>query len=171
MSAIAQRFPGHNHLVYCFHCDDYINPNTRKSHLRKYGPKATGSNSASEDDGSEAEDMDIQGEMAEDDEEEMQGLASQTSHMLAHDARLDEQAYKPEIPQINDAIGHYTYDSDNLDACSDYSRGSWYHVPTPLPSPPRSPPPEQDNVQDEVLELEEEDGFWNINAGDFCEYE
>ena len=62
-----------------------------------------------------------------------------------------------EIPLINNMIGDNTYDSDDLDTRSDYSRGSWYHIPTPLPSPPRSPPPEQDDVQDEVPELEEED--------------
>ena len=35
-----------------------------------------------------------------------------------------------DIPPINDIIGNNTYDSD--DARSDYSRGSWYHIPTPF---------------------------------------
>ncbi|EUC67015.1 transposase family Tnp2 protein, partial [Rhizoctonia solani AG-3 Rhs1AP] len=135
--------------------------------MRKHSPKATGSDSASKDDSSKSEDIDAQGEIAEGEDEEMQELASQTSHMSAHDARQDE----PEIPRFNDMIGDNTYNSDNLDARSDYSHGSWYHVPTPLPSPPGSPPPEQDNFQDEAPELGDEDGFQNINAGDFREYE
>ncbi|CAE6471503.1 unnamed protein product [Rhizoctonia solani] len=123
MSTIARRFPGHEHLVYRSHCDEYISSNTRKTHMRKHGPKATDSDSPSEGGGSEADDMDVQGEMAEGNDEEMQELASQTSHMLARDACPDKQANKP------------------------------------------------DNVQDEVPELEDNDGFRNINAGDFCKYE
>ncbi|EUC55814.1 hypothetical protein RSOL_138550, partial [Rhizoctonia solani AG-3 Rhs1AP] len=43
--------------------------------------------------------------------------------------------------------------------------------PPPFPLLRTPPPPKQDNVQDGAPELEDKDGFRNINAGDFCEYE
>jgi hypothetical protein len=50
---------------------------------------------------------------------------------------------------------------------SDYSRGSWYNVPTPLPSPPRSPPPNQEDADPS----KDEEGFRNVDAVDYREYE
>ncbi|QRW26362.1 Transposase family Tnp2 protein [Rhizoctonia solani] len=75
-----------------------------------------------------------------------------------------------EYPQINDTIGYNTYDpeGDTLDDDdrSDYSRGSWYRVATPLPSPP-SPPPEHESGLSEP----DDDGFQNVDAEDYREYE
>ncbi|QRW24920.1 Transposase family Tnp2 protein [Rhizoctonia solani] len=66
------------------------------------------------------------------------------------------------------AIRFHTYKLDGEQSeCSDYLRGSWYHIPTPPPSPPSSPPPNQ-NVPEP---LEDEDRFQNLNAIDFCKYD
>ncbi|CUA75209.1 hypothetical protein RSOLAG22IIIB_05777 [Rhizoctonia solani] len=89
--------------------------------------------------------------------------------MAAHDAHVHPDKEPVEIPRLNDTTGYNTYDSD--DARSDYLCGSRYHVPTPPPSPLCSPSPNQDSFQVEAPELEDEGGFCNITAGDFCEYE
>ncbi|CAE6463057.1 unnamed protein product [Rhizoctonia solani] len=103
--------------------------------MRKHGSKATGSDSVGKDEGSESEDIDKQGEIAKGEDEEIQELASQTSRMSAYDTRRDE----PEIPQFNDIITANTYDLDDLDAHSNYLRGSCGIMPPPPFPLPRAP--------------------------------
>ncbi|KAL5639143.1 hypothetical protein ACGC1H_006605 [Rhizoctonia solani] len=97
--------------------------------MRKHGPKATDFNSASEDGGSKAEDMDVRGEMAEGNDEEMQELASQTSHMLARDARPDEQAYEPVDP--NTILRFPRLRGFPLDDCVRRRIASYFHTNFP----------------------------------------
>ncbi|KAF8675268.1 Transposase family tnp2 [Rhizoctonia solani] len=92
---------------------------------------------------------------------------SQVSGIVEIAQNLDAEDQE-ETHTLDNAIGFHTYKSDGEQSeRSDYSRGSWYHIPTPPPSPPSSPPPDQDVPEP----LEDEDGFQNLNAIDFCEYD
>lgn len=66
--------------------------------------------------------------------------------------KIAQQTHKSMI-----ILAHYA-----LSSC-----GSWYDVPTPLPSPPRCPPPEQDNESSS----EDEEGFKNVVMEDYHEYD
>jgi hypothetical protein len=59
---------------------------------------------------------------------------------------------------------HYDSEGDVDDAAS--SRGSWYDVSTPLPSPPPTPP----QLSEDELSSDE-DGYCNIDAEDHREYD
>jgi hypothetical protein len=72
------------------------------------------------------------------------------------------------MAHIDDSIGYNTYESDGeCSDCSEYSRGSWYDVPTPLPTPPCSPLPDQDHPE----ASDDDEGFRNVDAHDYREYE
>ncbi|EUC54688.1 hypothetical protein RSOL_066180, partial [Rhizoctonia solani AG-3 Rhs1AP] len=146
--------------------------------MRKYVPTIAESNLANSEAGSEDEYQDDESHRNEEidhymhdgaagandleHEEDIEALTLQTSNLSAQE--LEEDTGNVKIPFINDT-GNHTYDSDN--ARSNYSCGSWYHVPTPIPSPPHSPPPEQDDHEPS----DDEDGFRNVNAQDFREFE
>ncbi|CAE6438714.1 unnamed protein product [Rhizoctonia solani] len=103
-------------------------------------------------------------------DEETHARESQGSNMVpqGHKHLNNEEFDGQENNHVNNGLEYITYASDNKDSDhSDYLQGSWYHVPTPLPSPPCSPPPEQDGLEPS----EDEDNFCNINAVDYWEYE
>ncbi|CAE7185763.1 unnamed protein product [Rhizoctonia solani] len=157
MSATARRFPGTEILVYCSHCDQNLPLSTRNKHLKKYLPKHGSQTSVAI---ANLNDLDETEESRRTYEEDSQGWDDEEIH-----GQVIEQL------QSNDAVGYGAYESDGN--CSDgsehsnFSRGSWYHIPTPLPSPPRSPPPDRDN--DGLSEGEDE--FRNIDAMDYREYD
>ncbi|CCO34038.1 hypothetical protein BN14_08130 [Rhizoctonia solani AG-1 IB] len=82
-----------------------------------------------------------------------------------------QELHTEEHNTIDDTIGYNTYDPGDQepddDGRSDYSRGSWYQVATPLPSP-CSPPPERN---ESLSESEDEGEFQNVDVEDYRDYE
>ncbi|CCO36041.1 hypothetical protein BN14_10163 [Rhizoctonia solani AG-1 IB] len=74
---------------------------------------------------------------------------------------MDQLDYEEQMVLTNNDV------FENKSEGSDFSRGSWYEVPTPLPSPPQSPLSDRD----EIGEATNEENFQDINAGDYREYE
>ncbi|CAE6402018.1 unnamed protein product, partial [Rhizoctonia solani] len=195
MSAHARRFPGNTILVYCSHCKKNVPLSTRNKHMKKYlassDAHSISDNNADSHSGDSNNDQTMEtdtetqaealatgsfNELDEMGDEETRARESQGSNMVpqGHKHLNDEEFDGQENNHVNNALESITYASDNEDSGrsdrsdrSDYSQGSWYHVPTPLPSPPRSPPPEQDGLEPS----EDEDDFCNINAVDYREYE
>ncbi|GAB1525793.1 hypothetical protein RhiTH_008959 [Rhizoctonia solani] len=147
MSAVARQFPGDKLLKY-FGTADSLDNNLELN---------AGNSERDVDMGSDKElstnDLDPSG--------------SQVSGIVEIAQNLDAEDQE-ETHTLDNAIGFHTYKLDGEQSeRSDYLRGSWYHVPTPPPSPPSSPPPNQDVPEP----LEDEDGFQNLNAIDFCKYD
>jgi hypothetical protein len=87
-------------------------------------------------------------------------------------ALLDENPRDMELDDNDDPgsmmLQDRTKDRDVEEELSEApsSPGSWYHIGTPPPSPPRSP-----LVRSDEEKLEDEDGYFNITEDDYREYD
>ncbi|CEL62283.1 hypothetical protein RSOLAG1IB_10347 [Rhizoctonia solani AG-1 IB] len=157
MSALARWFPGQVKKVYCSHCNQYVHPRTQYRHFEEHMSDIPQSVADAAANASLPEDL--ASEHGNDDMS-IDNSGLQGDYDISIDQLDDEE-------QSQGPAGNDLFDNKINSEGSEFSRGSWYEVPTPLPSPPQSPLPEHNDIGP----VDDGENFQNINADDYREYE
>ncbi|CAE6504462.1 unnamed protein product [Rhizoctonia solani] len=169
MSALAKRFPKDVKKVFCSHCNRKVHPRVRYRHLQgleqeTHDPDTLTTGTDPSDDEVNFENNYMEIDTTYGSEEEGAKGAEEAEEAEAEEAE-GEAEEDIQVPTNNIFDDTFKSDSEQSDR-SESSRDSWHHVPTPLPSPPQSPLPESDEH-----ESDNDEGFRNIEAHDYREYE
>ncbi|KAG8746372.1 hypothetical protein FRC12_014299 [Ceratobasidium sp. 428] len=154
--------------IYCHHCNQYKHPRTRFRHLRKLSLELAAAEDNSAGTGTGTMDETASNLDSASNSDPNMDLETHLDNGLDDSnegMELDNDATNGNFPDISN--GNF-FDFDAEDHLSDAPSTpcSWFNVGTPPPSPPSSP----FQLSDDDIS-EDEDGFVNLTAEDYREYD
>ncbi|KAG8692869.1 hypothetical protein FRC09_010893 [Ceratobasidium sp. 395] len=154
--------------VYCHHCNKYKDKRTRFRHLRKLSlelaaaeDNGAGTGTGTMDKTTSDSDSSSDNDSTMDSETHLDNEPDDGNE----DMELDNNATNGKNLDISHG-NFFNFDAEEYLSDTPSTPRSWFNIGTPLPSPPLSPfQLPDDNVS------ENEDGYIDLTAEDYCEYD